>query len=219
MRIGRNRIAHQRDGPALAALSFGLFALVILAHHDPPSLTDFSNWTYQGVLFARRLRGLPDAAHWLKPYPVPNSAATVMIGVLAVFLPWQMAAKLWLCGQLAVCFATLRHLADALAYRGIALWLIAPVSLFLNVNFWYGFHNFELGLCWVLLLISLLLRRLQGNLRPVPKWPLGALLAMTFFTHLLPFVFSLWVLLLFVRQTREYRLLWQMAPSLLLAVW
>ena len=78
-----------------------VYACLLWGHSVPPSLTDYANWTYQGVLLRDHLLGHADAAHALKPYPVPNSAATLGIGFLSLLLPWTIAAKAWLCVQLA----------------------------------------------------------------------------------------------------------------------
>ena len=139
-----------------------MYAAVLFAKARPISMTDYANWTYQGVLLARHMRGLGDTAHLLKTYPVPNSAATLGIGLLALMLPWVTAAKLWLCLQMAMTFVAIRHLARTIHATG-ALWFVLPQAAFLGVNWWYGFVNFELGLAWVLLVASMLLRRVRGH--------------------------------------------------------
>ena len=138
------------------------YAVILFAHRGPPSLTDYANWTYQGVLLRDHLLGRPDVAHVLKRYPVPNSAVTVGIGVLALVLPWMIAAKVWLCLQLGVSWVALRHLLRT-GGGGAATWVVVPQAVFLNVNLWYGFVNFQLGICWVMLMASLLLRRVRGD--------------------------------------------------------
>ncbi len=179
-------------------------------------MTDYANWTYQGVLLARHLHDLTDPLHLLKSYPVPNSAATLGIGLLAFFLPWTIAAKLWLCIQMGITFAAIRQLAHTIGATG-AVWWIVPQAVFLSVNWWYGFVNFELGLAWVLLMASFLLRRVQDGQRPA--WPLGLLLVLAFFTHMIPFAFCALLLLLYARQTQRWSVLWQLVPSFLLSVW
>jgi hypothetical protein len=190
------------------------YAVVLFAHREAPGMTDYANWTYQGVLLARHLRGLPDPAHLLKPYPVPNSLATLGIGVLALVLPWLIAAKFWLCLQMLAMFAALRHLARTI---NASVWLVVPQAVFLGVNWWYGFVNFELGCAWILLLASLLMRRVDaGRAR---DWPIGVLLLLTFLTHMIPFAFAGLLVLLYARQTRRWRTLWQLVPATLLSVW
>jgi hypothetical protein len=179
-------------------------------------MTDYANWTYQGLLLARHLHGIPDSTHLLKAYPVPNSAATLGIGFFALFLPWMVAAKVWLCVQMALTFAAMRHVARTVGASG-AVWWILPQAAFFGVNWWYGFVNFELGLAWVLLTASILLRRLQGE--PGRDWTLGVVLVLTFFTHMIPFAFCALLLVLYAWQSARWRVLWQLVPSMLLSLW
>ncbi len=195
---------------------FLFYAMVLFAQSAPPSMADYANWTYQGVLLARHLRGVPDAEHVLKTYPVPNSAATLGIGFLALFLPWALAAKVWLCVQMGVTFAAIRRLARTTGASG-AVWWIVPQAAFLGVNWWYGFVNFELGLAWVLLMASMLLRRVRGE--QVREWTVGVVLVLAFFTHMIPFAFCGLLLVLYAWQTGRWRVVWQVLPSGLLSVW
>ncbi len=205
-----------RVGEWIAAGLLSAYAVILFAHSGGPSLTDYANWTYQGVLLRDHILGRPDAFHTLKHYPVPNSAATLGIGMLALVLPWLVAAKVYLCLQLAAGWFTLRHLLKTLGGSGLA-WLIVPQAVFLNVNFWYGFMNFELGLCWVMLTASLLLRRLREPGRP--DWPLGVLLVVAFFTHMIPFALCGLLVVLYAAQTRRWRTVWQLLPSTLVGIW
>jgi hypothetical protein len=192
------------------------YAVVLFAHSVPPSMADYANWTYQGVLLARHITGFTDASHLLKPYPVPNSAATLGIGFFALFLPWVIAAKAWLCVQLLVTWYALRHLASTLG-ASAAVWSIVPQAAFLGVNWWYGFVNFELGIAWVLLTASLLLRRVRG-VGGRDAW-IGVVLVLAFLTHMIPFAFCALLVLLYARQTGRWRVLWQVVPSAALSLW
>jgi len=219
MKTEKYEIRALRWGEWYAAALFLVYAILLFAHTSAPSLTDYANWTYQGVLFHNHLIGLPDAAHWLKLYPVPNSASTIGIGLLSFLLPWMAAAKIWLCLQLLLSFVALRHLLQTVQ-GSAALWFIAPAALFLNMNFWYGFMNFELGLCWVIWVASLLLRmdrRRETSLRR--ESILGVLLILAFFTHMIPFAFACLLLVLYSVQERRYRLLWQIVPGAILSIW
>ncbi len=208
--------------PSLGALAAGtlllLYLAVILAHPEPPSLGDFGDLIYQGVLLRNHLLGLPDRTHLVKHYPVPNGAVTLAIALFALVLPWTLAAKLWLCTQLALSFAALRHflrtriLADHTNATHL-LWCIAPSAIFLNLNLWYGFLNFELGVCFALLFASLLLRP------QTPDWLLGTLLLLGFFSHMVPFAFMGLMLLTFAATRHRPRLLWQLLPSVIASLW
>ena len=199
-----------------AAGLFLLYAVLVFVHGGGPSLTDYANWTYQGVLLRDHIAGVVDSAHTLKAYPVPNSLTTVGIGLLCLVLPWLLAAKVWLAVQLALCFAAMRYLLRTIAAPAVA-WIVLPQATFLNVNFWYGFMNFELGLAWVMLFAAVLLRRLRGE--KMGDWLLALVLVLAFFTHMIPFCFCLLLLLLFAWQTVAWRSIWLAAPAVVLAIW
>ena len=215
MRLSLEAVRSQA-GECYCAALYLLYAMILFAHDAAPSMTDYANWTYQGVLFARHVQGFADSAHTLKAYPVPNSAATIGIGTLALLLPWKVAAKLWLCAQMTIFFLALRHMARTTGATG-AMWMIVPQAVFLGVNWWYGFVNFELGIAWVLLFASLLIQRVtrgQGK-----DWVLGVVLVACFFTHMIPFTFCALMLGLYAAQTRRWRALWQLAPTAALSAW
>jgi hypothetical protein len=191
---------------------FVIYAVLLFSHHSMPALADFNDWTYEGVLLRNWLLREFDPVHVLKHYPVPNSAVTLGVAFFALLLPWQIAAKIWLCVVLAVSFFASKHMMHTC--RGSAeLWLIAPSAVFLNVSWWYGFINFQLGLGWVILISSLLLREEPR------EWLLGVLLVITFFTHMIPFAFACLLLLLYAVQTSRFRMLWQLVPSAALSLW
>ena len=199
-----------------AAGLFLLYAVAVLVHASGPSLTDYANWTYQGVLLREHLLGHVEMAHRLKPYPVPNSLTTVGIGVLALVLPWLWAAKVWLVVQLGLCFAAMRYLLRTVSAPAVA-WVVVPQAVFLNVNFWYGFMNFELGLAWVMGFAALLLRRERGE--RVAPWVMALMLVLVFFTHMIPFCFCVLLLALYGWQTGRWRELMTAMPAVLLTVW
>lgn len=190
----------------IACLLFGVYSLILLLHRRPPSLTDFSDWIYQGSLLAQHLRGIADPAHTLKHYPVPNSATTVGIGLLCLVFSWMWAAKLWLLLYLGLVLWTIHQFVKDHPGSEL-LWLIAPGTLFLNVNFWYGFLNFQIGLCLALLVVAGVLREEQR------EWKFGVMLLLAFFSHMIPFGFAATVLFLYAVRSRRPRLLLQFVPS------
>ncbi len=214
--LQKRETKESRVAEVFGAGLFLLYGVVLFMHRWPPSMTDYANWTYQGVVLARHLEGIPDAAHALKAYPVPNSAATLGIGLFALVLPSMIAAKIWLCVQMGVTFAAVRHLARTIGATG-AVWWIVPQTAFLGVNWWYGFVNFELGLAWVLLMASMLLRRERGERGR--DWMLGLILVLAFFTHMIPFAFCGLLVLLYARQTGRWRTAWLLLPSAMLSLW
>jgi hypothetical protein len=205
--------------PSFAAVLFLFYAVVLFVHSSAPPLTDYANWTYQGVLLHAHMVGITDPAHRLKHYPVPNSMETLGIGLLTFVLPWVAAAKAWLCVQFALGFFSLLYFARTIRVHP-AIWFIAPGAIFLNVNFWYGFMNFELALCWVILFAAMLLRRAQSP-DVAMGWdgPLAAVLVLAFLTHMIPCAFCCLLLLLYVRQTGRWTALVSVIPVVLLTCW
>jgi hypothetical protein len=191
---------------------FSLYGVILLAHKAVPSLTDYSNWIYQGVLLRNHILDIPDPWHILKVYPVPNSLTTVGIAGLALLFRWQMAAKLWLCALLFLSFLSAGRMIRATGNNAV-LWLIVPSSLFLNVNLWYGFTNFQFGLCWLLFIACFLLKEDKRD------WILGLLLVLCFFSHMIPFAFACLLVFFYAVHFRRLRLLWQLVPGILLSAW
>ena len=199
-------------GETYAALLF-LCVGAMLLWGGPPSLTDYGDWSYQGALLHLHLAGGQDWAHVLKRYPVPNSAATLGIGLLCFVLPWKLAADAWICLQLGAGLLATRSLKRTVQGPA-ALWFVVPAATYLGLNFWYGFVNFQLGLSWAVLMAALLL----GGV-PRGEWRVGALLLVAFLTHMIPFAFCGLLVILFVVETRRWELLWQLVPAAGLSVW
>jgi len=197
-------------GAALAA-----FAASLWLHPAPPALGDFGDWTYEAVLLRDLLLGHGHAGYWLKQYPVPNSFNTVVMALFGIVLPWKAAAKLYLCLQLAIGFvASLALFAAARSRRpGLrsTLWFVVPGAVFLGVNFWYGFMNFQVGVAWAMLVCALLLVGSEGIVL------FSFLLTLTFFTHMIPCAFACLAVLLYARQYRRWRILWSLLPVVILS--
>ncbi len=194
-----------------AAGLFLFYAVMVVVHAGGPSLTDYANWTYQGWLLREHLLRHADVAHTLKSYPVPNSLTTMGIGVLGLVLPWLWAAKVWLVVQLGICYGAMRYLLRTVGAPAVA-WVVVPQAVFLNVNFWYGFMNFELGLAWVMVFAALLLKGARTCL-------LGGVLVLAFFTHMIPFCFCVLLLFLKVWESKRWLEVLAAAPAVALTVW
>ncbi len=203
------RIAH-----VYAAALFAFYAVIILVHRQPPLLGDLSDWTYSGVLVARHMHGLPDPLHSIRFYPVPNTTNTLLLAVLSYFVRWQLAVRVYLLLQLVLSYYAMRALARA-ADAPTWVWLVAPGAVFFGINFWYGLFAFQMGVCFVFLLVAMLLRRLDDDL---PDWPIGAMLVLLFYTHMVTFTLALVLLFFFALQSQRPRILWQAALPLLLVV-
>jgi hypothetical protein len=197
---------------AAALLAFGAS---LWLHPSPPALGDFGDWTYEAVLLRDLLLGRGHAGYWLKHYPVPNSFNTAVMGLFGLVLPWKLAAKLYLCLQLLIGFVSSIAFFAAARSRHTAIrstiWFVVPGAIFLGVNFWYGFTNFQVGVAWAMLVCALLL---VGSERFVPY---ASLLMLAFFTHMIPCAFACLAVLLYATQYRRWRILWSLLPVALLS--
>ena len=199
-------------GELYAGVLFLLYAGLLFLYSTPPGLADFGDWTYEAVLLKNHWLGVPDSLHILKHYPVPNSMVTIGVALLALVFHWQIAEKLWISLQLLISFFALRTMMRTITVSRV-LWFIVPTAVFLNLDFWYGFLSFQLGVCWLIFLVALMLREEPR------KWLFGVVLLLGFFSHMIPFAFSSLLLLLYVAQSRRFRLLWQFIPTAILSLW
>ena len=199
---------------ACMTLAFGVSLMV---HHAMPALGDFGDWVYESVLFRDVLLVAPHSAYLLKHYPVPNSLNTVVMGVLMLAMPWQWAAKAYLCLQLAFQFAATVVFFHAVrsVRPGIrpAVWFVIPGAAFLGVNFWYGFMNFQAGVAWAMLVCALLLWRAR------PNFPYAILLVACFFTHMIPCAFACTAVVFAAISDQRPRRVLAILPTAALTAW
>src|SRR6478672_9390021 len=87
--------------PTVLTLTIG--AALLFAPYPP--LQDFAEWVYQGALLARLALGWQEAAVSLVPYPVPNSLAQAVLGLMSLVLPATLAARVFLLGLLGASLA------------------------------------------------------------------------------------------------------------------
>jgi hypothetical protein len=202
----------------IAALAMTAAVAASLAlHRGMPALGDFGDWVYEGALFRDVLLVSSQPAYLLKHYPVPNSFNTLVMGVLMLAMPWQWAAKLYLCLQLSFQFAAAVVFFHAVrsVRPGVrpAVWLIVPGAVFTGINFWYGFMNFQTGVAWAMVVCALLLWRAG------PALPYALLLVAAFFTHMIPCVFACTAVALAAISDHRPRRLLALLPTIGLTVW
>lgn len=187
--------------------------VVLLASPHPPSLQDYPDWVYQGVLFAKLLAGHPVPGYVPKHYPVPNSLTTVGIGLLSLVMSWQMAAKVWLVLVFVSVGVACLRLLHALDGDHQAVLPVFACSVVAGLDLWNGSVNFQMSLALLLWLLACLVR--QGT-RP---WMTGLLLMLCFFAHMLPCGTGLLALLALAIQERQWRRLLPAIPTVLLVAW
>lgn len=205
------RIGHPFALAGLAALA--LAGLLNVLTFIPP-LQDFNEWIAHGQVIGALLRG-EDLAFGLKPWPVPNAAAQMILGGLNLGLPPLPAGLLYLTAYLA----GFGWLAWRIAWRegGFepASFLILVVVGVLSSPYWDGYANYQLGLA--LLLVHALLQRRPGGSGGWTDLTLGIAI---FFCHAI--VLAVFCMLVGWRALLQRHILrgaLVLAPPLLLLAW
>jgi hypothetical protein len=134
-------------------------ALAFVWGHRLVPLQDYPDWVLQGKLLADLLDGrLADSYKFVSGF-VPNSASTVLIGLLARWVDPEIAGKLLLSAQLIAHVASALYLLTALGQpRTLALPAAALVLVF-NYSFLHGNINYVLALAVLFWGQGLALRR------------------------------------------------------------
>ena len=155
---------------SVGLLSLILAGAVCLLPIMPP-LQDFNEWIYQGFLLKTLwLGGAVPAV--VKPWPVPNSAAQVILGLLNLGLDPYAAGIAYLMLYLGA----FGWLAWRLA-PNCASFLLAIILGVLSSPFWDGYANYQLGL--VVLMTYLVVTRD----RELPWYGQAAFAVALFFCH------------------------------------
>ncbi len=209
--VGHGELLH-RSLAVMAILAGIVVGCELFTSRASPLFGDYVEWTYQGVLLRNLLQGHADAGYLLKDYPVPNSVTTIALGLLMLFLSWQIAAKAWLVFGIVLGFCSALQLQRAVGVTQRWQLVVFTGGAILGTAFWFGFENFLLGTFVAVFFAALLLRGL------ITEWKYGTMLVLIFFCHMIPFGFALALFFFYAVQNRRWRLLWQAVPSLLLTV-
>lgn len=174
-----------------------------------PLLQDFNEWIYQGWIIGQLLRG-GDIGFAVKPWPVPNAAGQVLLGLLNLPLGARAAG---------IAYATLylggfTWLAWRLAQRDPARFLLILLISGINSPYWQGYANSQLGV--VLFMLHLLRQRAGGS---GELWDLVLGLAMFFCHAVMLAVFALYVGLRALRERHVIRAIGVLAPPFGLLAW
>ena len=144
----------------LARFAYGataLAALVLIFGGRFVPLQDYADWVFQADLFARLLRGeLPSEVAFVGAL-APNALCTLVMGMLALVMPVELAGKLFLIGSVLSFLWAGDRLSRARAGGG-PLAFITPIFA-LNYSFFHGNINYAFGLALLLASAAYLIRR------------------------------------------------------------
>jgi len=197
-----------------AGLLAGVLAVALNMRAAMPPLQDFNEWIYQGWLMGQLFRGA-DIPFGIKPWPVPNAAAQLVLGLFN--LPLNPLAA-------GIAYATLyvagfTWLAAALARRDgrfdPATFLLALLIGGLNSPYWDGYANSQLGL--VLYMVHVLRQRRPGGTGPA--WDVAVGLALFFCHAVMLAVFALHVAIRGWQQRHLRRAALVLTPPFALLAW
>jgi hypothetical protein len=201
-----------RHGFTAAGLALVALALGLVLRAPMPPLQDFNEWIYQGWLVGQILAGEP-VPFGIKPWPVPNAAAQLLLGAL------NLAIDAWAAGvaYLVLYLAGATWLAAAIARTDggfdPATFLLALLIGALNSPFWDGYANSQLGMGLYLLHVLRERRAPTGA-----AWDLALGLALFLCHAVMLAVFLLHVAIACV-QRRDFARSWVLGPPLALMAW
>jgi hypothetical protein len=201
---------------SIAFLSVAGGAVVAVFLLDAMPFKDVADWAHQGWILNRCLAGdalCRDFA--FKPYPVPNTTATLLFALAHAFAEPLRAAQAVTGLTLALWVIAAWRLAAAAEEGARGLWALLLFGLFgLSTPFWLGYLNFQIGAA----LLALAIGRIHAGRASRGEIALWALVL--FFTHALPFGAFL-VAVGWMALTREGRRgdLLALAPALALSAW
>lgn len=117
-----------------------------------PSLQDYLQWVYVGHIFAALVNGDPIATEAFRfaPYPVPNTVAQLILGLLSLVLPPLAAARAVILAYLVVFTTVIVLLTRRVApghWRKLTLILMSCAVI--NSAFWNGYIAFQLSLVFL----------------------------------------------------------------------
>lgn len=197
---------------AAGVLSVVLAAALNLRGPMPP-LQDFNEWIYQGWLIGQLMRG-EDVPFGLKPWPVPNGAAQVILALLNLMLSPKAAGIAYLMLYLAGMTWLARAIAGAQGRFNPATFLLAILIGCLNSPYWDGYANSQLGTALYLLHV---LRQRHG---PTPmRWDVAMGFALFFCHAVLLAVFALHTAIHAWQHRLAPRALAVLAPPFMLLAW
>lgn len=187
--------------------------------------SDYPDWLYQGHLLKEFLTGTTSPLQEnfnLVFVPVPNSGSTILIGLLNLFLPIEVAGKILL-SIWVISFPLSIIYLFRVVHSGYSSLELIGFTLIYNWFFLAGFASFILSLPLVFFTLAYIYKNIR-ELSLRQGFLVGLLLLATYFCHLLGFMallIGLTVLFVVLRPPPKVFLSLGLAstPPLLLLMW
>jgi len=185
-------------------------------------LQDYPDWLYQASLFSGLIAGHPLPGYSVRPLPVPNSAGTLVMGLLCLLFPAEVSGKIFLtitvltfvAGSVYLVTALDRGAPNPLSYMPF---LFAP-----NIFLLSGYIDYILSLGLLFVGVGYLIRTHRAAGQPSPPL-LAALSLLIYFSHLLSYLSWLVALGAFLicefDKTRAKQIALAVLPSFLMLAW
>jgi len=192
----------------------------IWSHRFLP-LQDYPDWLYQGFILSKCFQRSAVPGFSIKPYPIPDSTFSVLLGILDLGLPAEISGKLMLTLMVFAFVLGSLYLLTSLQVRETPL-LYVPLALCFNSFFFWGYCAYYLALGMFFFFCGYLLRTRRESNRAL----VTVMLVVLFMTHLLPYLAALGVVaIVAVNETKDRGMraaiasLVVIAPSVCLLLW
>ncbi|HKN14849.1 MAG TPA: hypothetical protein VJX68_16800 [Candidatus Binatus sp.] len=150
-------------------------ALVLIwAHHFLP-ITDYPDWIFQGSIAAELVQGKAPASYSFKHYPVPNTAAVVLIGALDFVCSPEVSGKVVLSLCIILLALSSTYLLKSITPDANNPLLLIPLLFLPNTFFFWGELDYVLGLSLFFFYCGYLFRRTY-RLESINWWLVGGIL-------------------------------------------
>lgn len=185
-------------------------------------LQDYPDWLYQASLFSGLIAGHPLPGYSVRPVPVPNSAGTLVMGLLCLLFPAEVSGKIFLTITVLTFVAGSVYLVTALDKGPPNPLSYIPFLFVPNIFLLSGYINYILSLGLLFAGIGYLIRTHRALGQPSPPL-LAALSLLIYFSHLLSYLSWLIALGAFLicefDKARSKRIALAVLPSFLMLTW
>jgi hypothetical protein len=161
--------------------------VVICTQRFPPSL-DYPAWIYEGRIVAEALLGHRIDGYTFNLYPVPNTLALVVLGLLELIFKPETAGKFFMVVDSGLfCIGSLYLFSATATDAGLRVAACITALFTFGYYFFEGTLNYSFGLGLLFLYSGYLIRRCESENSLESVVP-AICLCIIFLTHLLPFL-------------------------------